>query len=96
MQNVVSIFDKLCSNSENKQMFLDAIVEHEAYFRELSYKKGINVLRDKNLMNINEINIFEERLSILIKTFSEKKNIFMYIRGYTNKIFRSNYANINE
>jgi len=72
LTSVVKIFNKLTSQN---QLFLDAIVEDEAHFNYNSYKKGINVLRKKNLMDLNQISLFEQSLEILSKKFEQKKNI---------------------
>ena len=75
LTSVVEVFNKLCENRKHRELFLNGIVDDEAHFRELSFKKGINVLRKKQLMNIGEINKFEQSLNELVKKFEEKKNV---------------------
>ena len=71
---VVSVFNRLCSVNE-KEAFLDAIVEDEAHFNYKSYSKAIAVLRKKELMKVSEIEMFESALAILIKKFEQKKSV---------------------
>eukprot|EP01083_Nonionella_stella_P061089 159270_1 len=73
LTSVVQIFNKLCQMK--KDMFLDAIVDDEAHFAPKSYQKGINVLRKKSLMNLNDVAAFEESLRILCDKLAEKRNI---------------------
>eukprot|EP01083_Nonionella_stella_P061091 159272_1 len=75
LTSVVQIFNKLCDDEQGKDMFLDAIVEDEAHFEPKSYQKGINVLRKKSLMNLNDVALFEQSLSILCDKLKEKRNI---------------------
>merc|ERR1712154_640469 len=79
---VVSIFNRLCLDDA---LFLDAIVEDEAHFKHASYAKAIGVLRKKQLMNADEIGMFERALGVLTKKFEQKKNMEMMLGDIPNK-----------
>ena len=76
LSSVVKVFNKLCQgNGDEKQLFLDAIVDDEAHFRESAYLNAINWLRKKHLLEPAEIDMFEQTLGILLGKFEEKRNI---------------------
>ena len=55
--------------------FLDAIIEDDAHFKPSDYRKGIRILRNRNLMAISSVDIFENELVKLEKKLQEKQNI---------------------
>lgn len=84
LSSVVKVFNKLCEGKD-KEMFLDAIVEDEAHFREKAYQNAINWLRKKQLLGPTEIDAFEGTLGILMKKFEEKRNIEVMLGDIPSK-----------
>merc|ERR1712083_261436 len=78
-----SIFNRLCQGKT--EMFLDAIVEDEAHFNFKSYSKAISVLKKKELMKADEIEMFESALAILIKKFEVKRDIELQLGDIPNE-----------